>query len=306
MFAPLPDVEAAEVAPVSLAELPVPAEDAFKPEVGVLVADTRVPVLVLFRIAVPVDVVTLTTDSVVDRRPEDEVALIKDALEDVGGKLEILVLAEKKDEAELELGVASVKDEESWPHAVMESAKRRNADDNFIRKVNDHRMITLRINTSGRWKIPDFTKVWCAPVSRQKLELTGAPNSNSRNAELEEEEVNIAGRGRGPSKKFSPKAAGRVRLEMLEHPFIRNEGLYQESKPTSTRNFWGEIQMMKKLYLQATFVPRSVSTSAVSSAADPTITSLTRDFWELQIDVDPDAAAELDDEQHDGWVLSAI
>lgn len=169
MFAPLPDVEAAEVAPVSLAELPVPAEDAFKPEVGVLVADTRVPVLVLFRIAVPVDVVTLTTDSVVDRRPEDEVPLIKDALEDVGGKLEILVLAEKKDEvvsktledlsyiyrqpesiifakkkpsstytvsvvtkAELELGVASVKDEESWPHAVIESAKRRNADDNFI------------------------------------------------------------------------------------------------------------------------------------------------------------------------------
>ncbi|KAJ3848068.1 hypothetical protein EV368DRAFT_68587 [Lentinula lateritia] len=233
------DVEAAEVAPVSLAELPVAAEDAFKPEVGVLVADTRVPVLVLFRIAV--DVVTLTTDSVVDRRSEDEVPLIKDALEDVGGKLEILVLAEKKDEvvsktledlsytyhqpesinfakkkplstyadsvvtkAELELGVASVKDEESWPHAVMESAKRRNADDNFIRKVNDHRMITLRINTSGRWKIPDFTKVWCAPVSRQKLELTGAPNSNSRNAELEEEGVNIAGRGRGPSKKFSP------------------------------------------------------------------------------------------------------
>ncbi|HBS0493691.1 TPA: hypothetical protein MAF84_005743 [Klebsiella pneumoniae] len=126
MFAPLPDVEAAEVAPVSLAELPVPAEDAFKPEVGVLVADTKVPVLVLFRIAVA-DVVPLTTDSVVDRMAEDELPLIEDALEDVGRKLEILVLSEKKDEvvctledadsvvtkAELELGVASVKDEVS-------------------------------------------------------------------------------------------------------------------------------------------------------------------------------------------------
>lgn len=97
MFAPLPDVEAAEVAPVSLAELPVPAEDAFKPEVGVLVADTKVPVLVLFRIAVA-DVVPLTTDSVVDRMAEDELPLIEDALEDVGRKLEILVLSEKKDE----------------------------------------------------------------------------------------------------------------------------------------------------------------------------------------------------------------
>lgn len=39
------------------------------------------------------------------------------------------------------------------------------------------------------------------------------------------------------------KAAGRVHLEMPEHPFIRDEGLYWQESPksTSTGNFRGEV-----------------------------------------------------------------
>ncbi|KAJ3927639.1 MAG: hypothetical protein NXY57DRAFT_965282 [Lentinula lateritia] len=101
------------------------------------------------------------------------------------------------------------------------------------------------------------------------------------------------------------KAAGRVHLEMPEHPFIRDEGLYWQESPksTSTGNFRGEPCIHsddEETLPQSDVCPPSVSTSAVFSEADPTITSLTRDFWELQIEelqhlhvlvVNPDAAA---------------